>query len=666
MSPKKIVRLYKQKGYNCIAITDHNTIEGALEAKKYENSEISVIIGEEISTDHGDLIAIGLKEAISSNNFYDAIEDIKKQHAFSILPHPYKGHKNVEKIAEYVDYIEIFNARTDSNLNSKARILAKRVGKPGIAGSDAHQYGDIGSVKNYGEFVEDLIIGNFYSARQSSSISFFSSQIIKSIKAKNIKFVILGFFHMMFNITKFIAICCFYAFYFSFSKFIYDIFFRRFTPTKTNADVLFSSYLISWRNYMHKNGKRYESDLMIGAVIDECKKNHDVICIDICTLKIIKSIGLRIKKLKNTSEWICFESFLTYQDIVKSFRELLFMRNSLGYNKTFEEYFIASGEPKTFSTLLRLKTSQRLLLSITPKVVVLTCEYCSINKQLSYLSRIYGIPVVALQHGIFTERESNYIFQDEYMQKVIPDITCVFGKYFSMLLTEKSIYKSNQVMVTGNPRYDIFPSASNIFSLEDIRSKFNIKKGNRIILWTTQCHGFTDGENLLNFETVFSTMQGLENTTLVIKQHPNEGETYTKMIYDELLKYDIDVRVVPKNCDTLVLQYISDIIITIENSTIGLEAVALEKALLILNLNNESNMGPYVEGGVAIGIHNKKDLIQGIIKLLSDDTELAANRQEFIQKYLYRIDGRAAERVAEVIHATIKEAKCKNNPYLKN
>lgn len=53
LNPEKIVR---------IAITDHNTIKGGLEAKKYENEDFKVIVGSEISTDRGEMIGMGKKD----------------------------------------------------------------------------------------------------------------------------------------------------------------------------------------------------------------------------------------------------------------------------------------------------------------------------------------------------------------------------------------------------------------------------------------------------------------------------------------------------------------------------------------------------------------------------------------------------------------------------
>ena len=61
-APKKLVNQCKAVGLNCIAVTDHNSIRGALEVK--ELADFTVIIGEEVKTNQGDIIGLFLEEEI--------------------------------------------------------------------------------------------------------------------------------------------------------------------------------------------------------------------------------------------------------------------------------------------------------------------------------------------------------------------------------------------------------------------------------------------------------------------------------------------------------------------------------------------------------------------------------------------------------------------------
>ena len=55
INPKTLVKVADKAGLTGVAVTDHNTIKGGLEAKKYGNKNIEVIVGSEILTDKGRL-----------------------------------------------------------------------------------------------------------------------------------------------------------------------------------------------------------------------------------------------------------------------------------------------------------------------------------------------------------------------------------------------------------------------------------------------------------------------------------------------------------------------------------------------------------------------------------------------------------------------------------
>jgi len=76
-----------------IAITDHNTIDGALEARKIalkNNYRFEVIVGEEISTMHGHIIGLFLDSKVESGMSVEkTLKSIKKQGGLTIAPHPF-------------------------------------------------------------------------------------------------------------------------------------------------------------------------------------------------------------------------------------------------------------------------------------------------------------------------------------------------------------------------------------------------------------------------------------------------------------------------------------------------------------------------------------------------------------------------------------------------
>lgn len=151
-SPEKIVQRCIDSGINCLAITDHNSIAGALETKRI--APFKVIVGEEILTNSGEIIGYFLTEEIPPHlSPEDTVKRIKDQGGLVCIPHPCDSlrpqsklqRRALERIMPQVDLIEVYNSRT-MLLKDAARAsqLAQKHGLPGTAGSDAHVVQEVG------------------------------------------------------------------------------------------------------------------------------------------------------------------------------------------------------------------------------------------------------------------------------------------------------------------------------------------------------------------------------------------------------------------------------------------------------------------------------------------------------------------------------------------
>ncbi|AKG91250.1 putative metal-dependent phosphoesterases {PHP family} [Geoglobus ahangari] len=144
MDPREILKTCKKIKVDTVCITDHNSILGSIKAKKYEKEiGVSVILGEEVRTQYGEVIGVYINEEISSRDFDEVIDEIRSQGGISVLPHPFRGHKNVEYLASRVDVVEVWNGHSTPEENAKALELALKLKKPAIVGSDAHFYSEI-------------------------------------------------------------------------------------------------------------------------------------------------------------------------------------------------------------------------------------------------------------------------------------------------------------------------------------------------------------------------------------------------------------------------------------------------------------------------------------------------------------------------------------------
>lgn len=147
-----LLQACQRKGLDKVVVTDHNTILGALEAQALDPGR--VIVGEEIMTEQGEILAAFVKEEIPRGlPPLEVIQRLREQGAFISVSHPFDRNRNgawnladLEQIAPLVDAIEVFNARClQADFNRKAQDFAQNHQLAGTAGSDGHAAFEIGA-----------------------------------------------------------------------------------------------------------------------------------------------------------------------------------------------------------------------------------------------------------------------------------------------------------------------------------------------------------------------------------------------------------------------------------------------------------------------------------------------------------------------------------------
>ncbi len=145
----------KERGLGAIAVTDHNEISGAHEARAKAHG-IQVIVAEEIKTAHeGEVIGLFIEERIPRGlSLAETIAEIKRQGGLVYVPHPFDrlhsvpDYENLLPVLGEVDAIEVFNPRVAiSEFNEEASRFAAKYRIPAGAGSDAHVPQGLGSVR---------------------------------------------------------------------------------------------------------------------------------------------------------------------------------------------------------------------------------------------------------------------------------------------------------------------------------------------------------------------------------------------------------------------------------------------------------------------------------------------------------------------------------------
>jgi predicted metal-dependent phosphoesterase TrpH len=139
-----------RRGLTHLAITDHDEIEGALRARDKSHGLV-IIVGTEVSLEGGaHIIGLFLERKITARRWREAVDEIRAQRGFMVLPHPFHPTSGLlrdgvdEELLRNVDGIEVCNGYEPADRNESAARLARDRGLPAQAGSDAHYAVDVG------------------------------------------------------------------------------------------------------------------------------------------------------------------------------------------------------------------------------------------------------------------------------------------------------------------------------------------------------------------------------------------------------------------------------------------------------------------------------------------------------------------------------------------
>jgi hypothetical protein len=151
----------KDAGLGAIAVTDHNEISGALEAREKAaesgaHPPVKVIVGEEVKTaEQGEVIGLFIEEKIPRGlTMAETVAEIKRQGGLVYVPHPFDrmhavpDYEHLIPILDDVDAIEVFNPRVAIGaFNEEAVRFAAKYRIVAGAGSDSHVVQGLGSVR---------------------------------------------------------------------------------------------------------------------------------------------------------------------------------------------------------------------------------------------------------------------------------------------------------------------------------------------------------------------------------------------------------------------------------------------------------------------------------------------------------------------------------------
>ncbi len=153
-SPGAVMRAAMSRGLTHLAITDHDRVDGALRARDAAPDGLTVIVGEEVKTADGDLIAIFIENLVPPGlSALETIAAIREQGGLVGIPHPFdrlrgfgrKSGADPADVAGAVDWVEVYNARVvGGSANERAALFAREHSLPGLCASDSHTVLEVG------------------------------------------------------------------------------------------------------------------------------------------------------------------------------------------------------------------------------------------------------------------------------------------------------------------------------------------------------------------------------------------------------------------------------------------------------------------------------------------------------------------------------------------
>lgn len=341
------------------------------------------------------------------------------------------------------------------------------------------------------------------------------------------------------------------------------------------------------------------------------------------------------------------------------------MRSVVKILKKENPNIIITGNDVTLMDLLFIKAANKMdIPSITVQDGTLVkSRHIKRNKSfLISLKYLFNVPLRILKL-IFN---SKYQFKfkisqliEEYYRKDIPFIyghgesskIALFGETTKSLLISEGI-PPEKLEITGNPKFD------SLFQYKDpelkliLKKRWDIPSEKKVVTILTQylveSNSWTSEQRRFFISKIANACFNLPNVQLIIKLHPSKEN---KDDYHKILE-DLPISALLYQSEPLhEIITLSDVIISV-SSTSALEAMALDKPVLIINMDSSSKF--FKDGGVLF-IEETDPIQPALEKLLNHPYDFIDENKvkKFVYDQAYIIDGNASKRISNLIREMV-------------
>ena len=312
----------------------------------------------------------------------------------------------------------------------------------------------------------------------------------------------------------------------------------------------------------------------------------------------------------------------------------------------FQQFFTV----KAPSLVGDIEWAERIIKVLKSKCMVVFEDVTTISRTYCRVFKNNGVPVLVMRHGVAATR----IGIGLYDLLISPLEASVQASWGEVGIGEKH---GGDDVITGNPQYDFASDNFNPDKIETCRRfKLNHEKG-IIVVATEWYDSYTSaptdevGERFIRY--TLRALKEFPDKQIVIKLHPTHSKKYGKIAKAIAEEENVEVTITASYLWELI--DICDLVI-VTTSTVGLDAMILDKPVVVVNIEGELDVIAYTPHA-AKGAYSIESIASSVREVLNNEQlqrELAVGRKEFIYKYAYIQDGKASYRVAELISKMIE------------
>jgi hypothetical protein len=280
--------------------------------------------------------------------------------------------------------------------------------------------------------------------------------------------------------------------------------------------------------------------------------------------------------------------------------------------------------------VLAIETSRRAVEALHPRSLYVVDAYDLWAQALVVAARDAGVRSVEVQHGIIQANHSGYLHLDG---EVAPDLSqrspfspiadtiAVHGEGAKEALVGFGRFPSDAVQVTGSAQVQAARNRQG--DRAEIRARLGLSEGAFAVLYFGAPHHIFPAD-LVHLRAFLACCQSTPEIKAILRPHPaDQGpQRYTA----EAAGAGIEA-LVPAAADPFELILAADVVIGF-NSTTVLDAMALERPVVHINMSGSPNLFRFVEDGGAVGTTNADELCAALRKLMQREARADVVRKQ--------------------------------------